>query len=186
MNRKHSTLDKAAERLIDIDNVNHGDERERAIYMEAATFGMTLGVWGCFFASLVFAVFGQILLPIVLICVAMIPSYGTLWFASRRGVSTLDLLSRGSYRSGLASAVGFAVILLLTLAAMIYSAYFGRGLLQFKLTFEVVGDGLAEAAAQGALIGAGIGAVLGVIWVALIIRGHKRKRYKDPSAADGT
>jgi len=186
MNHKHSTLDRAAERLIDIDNVSHGDERERAIYMEASTFGMTLGIWGCFFASLVFAIFGQILLPVVLISVAMIPSYGTLWFANRRGVNTLELLSRGSYRSGLTSAVSFAVVLLLTLAAIIYSAYFGRGLLQFEVTFEVVGDGLAEVAVQGALIGAGVGAVLGVVWVALIIRGHKKKRYKEPAPGDDT
>lgn len=85
-------VDRAAERLVDIDHVSYGDERERSLYMEAATFGMMLGVWACFIGSFVFALFGEVLVPVVLIAVSMVPAYGTLWYAERRGVQPFELL----------------------------------------------------------------------------------------------
>lgn len=68
---------------------------------------------------------------------------------------------------------------MLTIGAIIHTAYVGQGVLQVDTPVEFVGEGLAESLASGALVGAAIGTVLGVVAVALIIRGYKKRRQHE-------
>lgn len=150
----------------------HGDERERATFTEGGTVAMYTGIYLCFGTALIFALFGHILVPFILLLLGTIPAMTAYRYAQKRGVDTFAILARSSRNPALAS-VSILVILLTMSSAMIFTTTAGSGLLEFELPLTWT-DRL-NSAAQGAAIGAGVGALLGYGGAAWAVRSERRK-----------
>ncbi|WP_127127609.1 hypothetical protein [Georgenia sp. SYP-B2076] len=155
--RDHGALDKAASRLMALDSPTYGDERERAVFMEASTFGLTLGIYVSITAAVVAAVLGQLLLPVVLLVVMAVPNWSTLWYARRKGVDIGEMASRADLRSRLRVTVTIIGGLILVAAAMLYTVVSSHGLITAP-EVDLTG-GAALAMLKGALVGAVVGGV---------------------------
>ncbi|WP_120003894.1 hypothetical protein [Nesterenkonia muleiensis] len=170
-----------AEKLLGSE-IAHGDERERAVYTAGGALGMHTGMYLCFAAALVFALFGHILVPFVLIVLAAVPSLIAISYAERRGVDAFDILARGRAGASAASGVVVTIILLLISAAMIYTSTSGRGLLEFEFT-----EAWAErfgSFGNGAAVGGAFGAVGGYLWTVWLIRRRRKQQQKELSVPD--
>lgn len=179
MNRRTTVVDKAAEQLVNMDNANYADERERSVYLEAQAYGMQLATLTCWFAALVLAFFGQLLAPLALVLAPLIPALGSQWYANRRGVNPFRLMARGPAAKTLAWS-GFSGLLLFGIsAAMVHRAYFGEGVIDFSITFEVVGDDLQRFMAIAAIICVGVGALGGVLTMGYLIWHNRRIEQRE-------
>lgn len=184
MNRRTTVVDKAAEQLVNMDNANYADERERSVYLEAQAYGMQLTMLTCWFTALVLAIFGQLLAPLTLVLIPLVPSLGAQWYAKRRGVNPYRLMARGPISKTMAW-TGFYGLLLFTIsAAMVHRAYHGEGLLDFSVTVEVVGEELQYAMAVGAIFGLGLGALVGVLATGYLIWYHRRAEQRELKEGD--
>lgn len=169
---------RSADKLLGSE-ITHGDERERAVYTAGGALGMNTGMYLCLAAALVFALFGHILVPFVLIVLAAVPSITAISYAEKRGVDAFEILARGSAGFSAASGVVATIILLLISAAMIYTTTFDRGLLEFELTetwaerFGLFGNGAA--------VGGAFGAVGGYLWTVWLIRRRRKRQQKELS-----
>lgn len=185
MTRTNGRFDRTVERIMALDSSVYGDERERAVFMEAATFGMTIGVLASLAVALVAAVLGSLLLPVVLIVLAGVPGWATMSYARRRGVDVTDLVGRVSLRERAGTiAVTFGGILL-TLGAMAYTVFAGHGLVELP-SVDVVGpdaSGLAASMVRGAVIGAAGGAIIGLV-AATVGSRWRRRRTADAAVDD--
>lgn len=94
MSTKPAWLDRAAQRMIESDGADYGDERERTVAMEGQAFGMQLAVWVCWLGALLMALTGQLVAPLALILAALLPVLGSNWYTRRRGMSSYALISR--------------------------------------------------------------------------------------------
>ena len=63
MTRRRNVLDRVAERVMDLDSPAYGDERERAVFMESNSFGLTSGFYVGLLGAVVASIFGLVLLP---------------------------------------------------------------------------------------------------------------------------
>lgn len=86
MTRKDSRLEKAASRIMDLDSPAYGDERERAVSMEARAYGITVGIYLSLVVALVSAILGQVLLAVVLLLTMSLPNWAAIWYARRHDV----------------------------------------------------------------------------------------------------
>ena len=169
MSTKPAWLDRAAQRMIESDGADYGDERERTVAMEGQAFGMQLAVWVCWLGALLMALTGQLVAPLALILAALLPVLGSNWYTRRRGMSSYALISRAPMGRTLGWTLLYGVVLFLTIAAMTYRAYFGEGIWNFTVRIEVVGDELQRVVAASALVGAGVGVLVGTVWMSLIV-----------------
>ncbi|WP_261624677.1 hypothetical protein [Nesterenkonia marinintestina] len=170
----NNVLDRWAERLVHTEGTEAADERERAVCTESGAFAASLTLYACLLGALASAVAGQVLVPLALLVVAMLPSYSMHWYCRRRGVEPFELLARrGRHRLGSAIFAGGTIVL--TCLAMGYTVARGQGLVPVPTGVVFVTDGLQEAAGTGMALGAAAGAVLGVVAVALTVRGYRRR-----------
>lgn len=180
MSNRATFFERAAARLMDLDNASYGDERERAVFMEAATFGTTIGTYLHLLGAVVAAALGQLLLPVVLVVLTFIPALATGWYSDRRGVDISDLASRAGTR---AKAVHITVangVILLVLLAMLYTVSTGHGLV------AVPEPDLADPRTRriftsmlgGAVVGGLIGGLGGAAWAL-------RKSRRPATVAEG-
>ncbi|WP_051477048.1 hypothetical protein [Arthrobacter sp. Br18] len=183
MNQNRNVLDRAAERILQLDSASYGDERERAVYTEAATFGMTASLYMGIIGAFITALLGLILVPILLVVFSVIPMYCTMWYAGRRGVNTMDLASRASDRSLTFQAVFTLSVLLLTIGAMGFTGWAGRGLIPLVDAVSISADTM-ESLGSGAVMGGAVGAVLGVLATGFAIRQARRKCATEAPAPD--
>lgn len=183
MSPKVNVVDQAAEKLVNIDNANHADERERSVHMEAQAFGMQLSGLTCWVGALVLAIFGQILTPLVLIILPVIPALGAQWYGRRRGVDHYRLVARGPAVKTLTWTGLYGLLLFTTCLAMVHRAYYGEGLLDYTVTVEV-SEELQEPMAVVAIFGLGLGALVGVLWMGLIVRHQRRQEQKELDLAE--
>lgn len=180
-----SVLDRAAEQLVNMDNANYADERERSVYLEAQTFGMQLSVLACWLGALLFALFGQILIPLVLILLPLVPALGALWYAKRRGVNQYRVTARGPITKTLAWTGFYGLLLFLTCLALIHRAYYGEGVWEAPtITVEVVGEELQNAMAVGAILGMGLAAFIAVLAQGWIVWNERRKERRELEQAE--
>lgn len=186
MNRRKSVVDKAAEQLVNMDNANYADERERSVYLEAQAFGMQLTMLTCWLAALVFAIFGQVLTPLALIVLPTIPALGAQWFATRRGVSTYRLMARGPVAKTMTWTGFYGLLLFGASLALTYRAYYGEGLVDFAVTFDVVGEELQYALAVGAILGMGLAALVAVLTMGYLMWHHRRSEKRELEENDDT
>lgn len=179
-----NVLDRAAERLVNMDNADYADERERAVYLEAQAFGMQLSLLTCWLGALFFALFGQILAPLALLLLPLIPVLGARWYGHRRGVSEDRITARGPVLKTLAWTGFYGLLLLATSLAMIHRAYYGQGFWEPAVTVEVVGEELQNAMVVGAVIGLPLAAVVGVLMQGWTVWSERRKERRELEEAD--
>lgn len=184
MTSKLRAIDRAVDRLMDLDSPTFGDERERSVLMAAATFGMTLGMLTCLVVAVVAAALGALLLPVVALMLMGVPSWAMIYYARRRGVAVDELADRGSpaQQAGSMALVFGGVVI--ALAGMAYTAFTGHGLVQLP-SVEIAGphaSGVAPSMVRGGIIGGAGGACLGLL--AMIIGPRLRARRAAAAPAD--
>lgn len=176
MNQRNSVFDRWSDRVMDLDSPAYGDERERTVFMEASSFGLTIGLYAGLAGSVVSAAFGLILVPTVLLALTILPAAATQWYARRRGVHLNTLAEEGGAKSTLVNMVAVCTVIALTFAAMTYTVFAGQPLLPFPSVTVTPGEGLLGGMAQGAVVGGMVGAVAGIIGSVVSYRKANRGR----------
>ncbi|MEX5270000.1 hypothetical protein [Kocuria sabuli] len=181
MTRRDNFLDRAAQRIMDLDSPAYGDERERAVFMEASSFGLTTGLFIGLLGALVASVFGLLLLPVVLLVLTVLPSAAALWYAGRRGVKLQELAENAGSRSTTVNTVVIGAAMVLTFAAMTYTVLTGHPVLPAPSLEATPGEGLLGGMAQGALIGGMLGGLALIIGSVRDFRRTSRhhRRFRD-------
>lgn len=184
MTQQLNFADRAAEHITSVTNaLEHADERERTVALEADAFGMQLSVLVCWMGALLLAIIGLVGAPIVLVLAPCVPALGSLWYARRHQVSAYRLTARAPLGSTLTWTGFYAVLLFATIAALIYRLYTGEGLLPLSISVEVIGEGLQQAMAIGGLIGAGLGVLVALGLMSLIVWRQRRRAQREEVAA---
>ncbi|MGW6128844.1 hypothetical protein ACWFNE_02330 [Cellulomonas sp. NPDC055163] len=159
---EHGILGRAADRLMDLDSPVYGDERERALVMEAYTFGATATVYVCIGAAVVSAVLGGLLLPVVLLVTATLPSFASIWYARRRGVDLLAMSERATPRERRTTVLTMVGGVLVVLGAMLVTVRTGHGLVPLPEPSGTVSEVL-DSLVVGAILGGIGGGLLGLV-----------------------
>lgn len=177
MTSTHGARDRAADRLLALDSASYGDERERAVFMEATTFGYMLTIYVSIAVAVVAAALGQLLLPVLLLLLLGLQSWATVWYAGRRGVDVSDLAFRAEpalkRNAGLVVFGGMA----LTLAALAYTVFAGHGLLD--LGAPDMDSGLLASMLRGGIVGGAAG--LAIAAVGMAVQGRRKARGGAPA-----
>ncbi|PPB50362.1 hypothetical protein C4K88_00090 [Arthrobacter pityocampae] len=176
MTHRPNKLDRVAERIMDLDSPAYGDERERAVFMEASTFGLTTALYAGLVSAFLASVFGFLLLPVVLLVVTLLPSGAAVWYARRRNVNVQMLAETAGARSTMVSTVVFGAMMTLTFAAMAYTIFAGQPLLTISRIEVTPGEGFFGGMAQGAVVGGMIGGLAAIIGSLLSFRRANRLR----------
>ncbi|AVZ38449.1 MULTISPECIES: hypothetical protein [unclassified Dietzia] len=174
MTQRDSVFDRWSDRVMNLDSPVYGDERERTVFMEASSFGLTIGLYAGLAGAVVSAAFGLILLPVVLLALTILPAAATQWYAWRRGVHLNALVERSGARSAMVTMVGGCALVALVFAAMTVTVFAGQPLLPTPSVTLTPGQGPLGGAAQGAVIGGMIGAVAGMIGSVVSYRKARR------------
>ena len=174
-NRKF--LDRFAERVMDLDSPAYGDERERAVSMEASTFGLTAGLYIGLLSAALSSLFGLLLLPVFLLLLSVLPSAMAAWYARRQGVNLHKLAENAGSRSTMVAITIYGVVLMLTFAAMAYTVFAGQPIISAPPIEVTPGEGFLGGMAQGAVIGGILGGLAAVVGGARSFRraNHRRR-----------
>lgn len=180
MTRTRNFLDRMSERVMDPDGPAYGDERERAVFMESSSFGLTTGLYAGLFSAVVASVFGLVLLPVVLLGLTALPSVAALWYARRRGVSLQKLAENSGARSTMVNIIVCGAAMVLTFAAMTHTVLTGQPVLPAPSPEVTPGQGLLGGMAQGALVGGMLGGLAAIVGGVLDFRrtNRRRKRFR--------
>lgn len=182
MNGKQGRVGRAVDRYMSLDGDSYGDERERAVVTEAATFGFALGIYASLAVALVAAVLGALVLPAVLVALLAVPSWSAIWYAGRHAVDIGELAERAGLQVRVGTLVAVFGGVLLTVAAMGFTVLSGHGLVQLP-TVDVVGPdatGIAASLVKGGVVGALGGALVGVVAIPLAARRRRRRAADAP------
>ena len=183
MSPKQERINHATSRFLDLGSPAHGDERERAVFAQAATFAFTLGIYANLVVALVAAVLGSLVLPTVVLALLAVPSWAAIWYARRHDVDVDDIAARVGLQDRIATlAVTFGGVLL-TVGAMAVTVFTGHGLIQLPV-LDVVGPeatGVMASLVKGGVIGGLGGGVLGL--VAILV--GQRMRARGSAAGPG-
>lgn len=177
MNIGQERTRSASERFIGLDGPTYGDERERAVLMEAATFGLTIGIFVNLGVALVASVLGALALPTVLILITAIPAWSMSWYSRRRKVDMEKLAFRGNPMDRVWTLVTVFGGMLLVVGAMVFTVFTGNGLVNLP-TLDVIGpdaSGIGASVVRGAAIGALAGLAIGLV---AMLFAHRRKARK--------
>jgi hypothetical protein len=173
--------DRAADRLLALDSASYGDERERAVFMAATTFGYMVTVYVSMAVAVLTALVGHLLLPVLLMLLVGLQSWATLWYSGRRGVDVSELAFRAA--PGTKRTVGIVVFgsFALILAALACTVFTGHGLID--LPAVDVRSGALGSMVKGGVVGGGAGLLVGA--VAMAVQNARRARRGAPAADDG-
>ncbi len=116
---RRTFIDRAAEQVVDTENVALADERERAVHMESQAFGLQAAMFSCLSLALVLAVFGHIGAPLAFIAAMILPALAAGWHGRRRGVDEWELMSRGRAGKLLAWTSFYSLLVVGAAAAML-------------------------------------------------------------------
>lgn len=172
MTSKQGRVSRAVDRFMSLQTDGHTDERERAVFTEAATFGFGLGIYVNLAVALVAAVLGAVALPAVLLALLAVPSWTAMAYARRHGVDIEALADRAGLSVRLGTLVAVFGGLLLTVGAMAVTVLTGSGLVSLP-PLDVIGpeaSGLAASLVKGAVIGALGGGLIGLVMIPLAAR----------------
>lgn len=176
MNRRRNVLDRVAEQVMDVDSPAYGDERERAVFMESSTFGLTTGLYLGGLAAVVASVFGLVLLPVALLVMTVLPWAAASWYARRRGVNLQALADNAGDRSTMTGILVHGTAMLLTFAAMSYTVFTGQPVLSPPPLEVTPGEGFVGGMAQGAVVGGMLGGLAAITGGVISFRRAKRRR----------
>lgn len=175
MKRRRNVLDRVAEQVMDLDSPAYGDERERAVFMESSTFGLTTGLYVGVFAAVIASVFGLVLLPVALLVMTILPWAAALWYARRRGVNLQELAESAGARSTMVSILVHGTAMVLTFAAMAYTVFMGQPVLPAPSIEVIPGEGFLGGMAQGAVVGGMLGGLAAIVAGVLSFRRANRR-----------
>ncbi|MDP9820942.1 hypothetical protein [Nocardioides massiliensis] len=162
-----SAFDRFADRLMDVDRA-YGDERERAVLMEANAFGLSIGIFAALFAALVLAVVGQLLAPLLFVMLAILPASAAGLYARRRQVDAVELAERTGARSTQVATVVIGLLVVLVFAAMAVTVYADGPLVAAptQRPSEGVWGGMVQGGVVGGMLGGLATAVGGLVTIA--------------------
>lgn len=163
MTRRPNTLDRLVERVMDLDSPAYGDERERAVFMESTTFGLTTGIYLGLLGAVVASLFGLVLLPVALLAMAILPGVAALWYARKQDVNLHELAENAGARSTMLAIVVFGSAMVVTFAAMGYTVFAGQAMLPAPALEVIPGEGVLGGMAQGAPVGGMLGGLATII-----------------------
>lgn len=176
MTRERKALDRMADRVMDLDSAAYGDERERAVFLESGTFGLTAGLYVGLLGAVVASLLGLVLLPVALLVMTILPSGAAVWYAKRRAVDLHELSDRSGSRSTMVGIAAFGAATTLTFAAMTYTVFAGQPPLPAP-SFEVTpGEGFLGGMAQGAVVGGMFGGLATIVGGVLSYRRASSRR----------
>lgn len=175
MMRRRNMLDRAAERVMDLDSPAYGDERERAMLMESSTFGLASGVYVGLLGAVVASIFGLVLLSVALLVMAGLPVMAVLWYARRRDVDLQELADKAGARSTMISVVVLGVAMVLTFAAMASMVFTGQPMLPTPSLQVTPGEGVLGGMIQGAVVGGMLGGLAAIVGGIRSFRGINRR-----------
>lgn len=175
-------MERHKAQLLEEGRAAQGDEREQSVLNAGGMHGMYIGMCLCLFTALVFALFGHVLVPMVLIFLTAIPSLVMFSHAEKRGVDAFAVLARSRSRAAGATNAASLAILLLIAAAMFYTTFTGAGLLEFQVDHTWASR--FSSAANGVAIGAGLGAVLGYLGAVWAVRSRRKQQQDELTAPD--
>lgn len=171
VSRKPSTLSAAVDRLMN-STQGPGDERERAIAAKASSFGVVMGIYAGLLLALTTAVFGSLLVPVVIFILLGVSSWSAIWYAHRHHV---DLHALASQAGAFAKASAFAAVaggFLLILGAMAVTIFTGHPLIDLPAA-ELTGPnatGTGASFVRGAIIGGFLGCAGGLAALLISIK----------------
>jgi len=159
-----SRLDRLADRILSLDSVVYGDERQRRITLEGCAFAWTLSVYLMQICGVIAAALGDIGTSLAFMLLAPAIALSASWYAKRRTVDFEDLARRDTRLLHRTQALMMFVVALWC-AALAYYAYAGHGLIQMPDSFAIrEGD---TSVVGGMAVGGVIGAVIGGIMQAV-------------------
>jgi len=176
MTRRRNVLDRVAERVMDLDSPAYGDERERAVFMESNSFGLTSGFYVGLLGAVVASIFGLVLLPAALLVMTILPAAAALWYARRRGVDLQKLAENAGARSTMIGIVVYGAAGVLTSAAMTYTVFTGQPVLPVPPLEVTPGQGFMGGMAQGAVVGGMLGGAATIVGGVYSYRRANRRR----------
>lgn len=171
--RVGAAFDRFTARLMDLDSPAYGDERERGVFMEACTFGLTIGLYVSLAAGLLLALLGQLLAPAVLVAVGVVPAVAATLYARRRQVDIQALAERATTHSSRVAAVVMFALVLATFAAMGLTMVTGEGLVPGAGFDPRAADGALGGALKGGVVGGFLGALAALVGTMLAKRGRR-------------
>lgn len=176
MERNRDVLDRAADRVMDLDSPAWGDERERAVFMESSSFGLTTGLYAGHLGAVIASLFGLVLLPVTLLLLANLPAVATIWYAKRRNVDLQKLAEDAGARSTMLNALFFGIAMVVTCAALAYTVFTGHSVLPTPSLAAAWDVGFFRGLAQGAVVGGTLGALAAMVGAVLSYRRASRQR----------
>lgn len=176
MTRRRNVLDQLADRVMDLDSRAYGDERERAVFTESTTFGLTMGLYAALTSAVVLAVLGQVLLPVALLVITLVPALAAIWYAKRRGVDLSELADRAGARSTMVNVVVVGAGMALAFAAMTWTVWTGHGLVTVPAPDVTPGEGFWGGLVQGAVVGGFLGSIGAIVGGVASYRRTNRRR----------
>lgn len=174
--RHPSMLDRAADRVMDLDSAAWGDERERAVFTESSSFGLTTALYAGYLGAVIASLFGLILLPVALLLVVNLPAAAATWYAKRRNVNLRDLAEKAGARSTMLNGVFFSVAMAATCAALAYTVFTGHSVLPTPSLAGLSEVAFFRGLAQGAVVGGMIGALAALVGSVFSYRRANRQR----------
>lgn len=163
MTRSDNLFDRMSDRVMDLDSPTYGDERERSVYMESSSFGLTIGLYTGLFGAVIASLFGLMLLPVGLLIMTILPWAATHWYARRRGVNINALAGNSGARSTLIGFVVSGAGMALAFAGMAYTVFAGQSLLPGPSLEVIPGEGFFGGFIEGAVVGGILGGFITVI-----------------------
>ncbi|GAB3810623.1 hypothetical protein GCM10028820_00480 [Tessaracoccus terricola] len=182
--KRHGLGRRITDMIMASDSPSYGDERERAVVTEAATFAIGISLFVNLAVALVAAVLGAIALPVVLIILAGSPALAMGWYAKQRSVDLNELASRITPTSRAGMLLAICVSFLLIIAAIGWTVFTGSGLVTIPVP-DVIGPdatGIGASMMKGAVIG-GLGGVL-VGFVVMLLSKRRKQRYSAEPTGD--
>lgn len=168
-------IDTSARKLVEGD-AGAWDERERAIYAEAATFGLTLGILAWWGIAMLLALIGQTAAALVLLFSSAIPALATIWYAARRQVSSLELLGAWSLRWTIGVTALLAVMAAVTVMGVLHSLLNGQGIIHVEFRNEIPAQTDDAPLALIATFGIASAVVSCLLVLGLVWYGHLKHR----------
>ena len=156
-------LDRAADRVLSLDSVVYGDERQQRVTLESCALGWTLGIYTAQIGAVIATAVGAIGTSLALFALTFLMAVSANWYAGRRQVDFGDL-ARRDRRMLRRSQIASLVLVGLWCALLARQAYTGHPLIPLPDLFTVGGSDTVAGMAVGGAIGAVAGAV--VQWVA--------------------
>ncbi|MFP7833395.1 hypothetical protein [Marisediminicola sp. LYQ134] len=148
---------------MDLDNPAYGDEREKAVFMEASSFGLTMGIYLSLALAVIASTVGYLIVAVALLAMTILPSAAAQWYAKQHGVDIRAMAENAGDRSTTRTFVILGAGMVLTFAAMAVTVFTGQPILPTPTLDVTPGEGFFGGMAQGAVVGGMLGGLAAIV-----------------------